>query len=355
MYACYLSPKYCWAELWLHLCQTCKWSLALVAVKLFEAEEFLGSLRNNCSELLFILFATRSSSPDFWCMMTGAWLVDQLLGTGWLVTGWPVPGNYLPGIITWWPVTGWPVTGHLLPGDFLPSENLPGAWLTGDWLTCAWLTNDWWPVTHGLKLLAHSASKKLPPQWVFPWQYSTSGSWCSRDVNEWRLKAEGLVRAPQRLLNVEFDWDLDHLSYQPPVKGPPIQITNDMVKKAISQMKASKAPGPSDIVVEMIRAASDMGTSTTSQLQSFAMARYPLTGSRVSLFASTRERGMHWKGATTANYLQRWQSSLWKSWRGLWMASSDSWCQSTIPILASSQAEAQQTQSLLSGSCKRSI
>ena len=44
-----------------------------------------------------------------------------------------------------------------------------------------------------------------------------------------------------------------------------------------------------------------------------------------------------------------------KLWRGLWTSSSDSWCQSTIPSLASSQAEAQQTQSLLSGSCKRSI
>ena len=31
--------------------------------------------------------------------------------------------------------------------------------------------------------------------------------------------------------------------------------------------------------------------SVTSQLKSFAMARYPLTGSRVSLSASTRERG----------------------------------------------------------------
>ena len=37
-----------------------------------------------------------------------------------------------------------------------------------------------------------------------------------------------------RLLNVEFDWDPDHLSYQPPVEGPPIPITIDMVKKAIS-------------------------------------------------------------------------------------------------------------------------
>ena len=63
----------------------------------------------------------------------------------------------------------------------------------------------------------------------------------------------------QRLLNVEFDWDPDHLSYQPPVEGPPIPITIDMVKKAISQMKAGKAPGPSGM--EMIRAAGDMGAS----------------------------------------------------------------------------------------------
>ena len=59
----------------------------------------------------------------------------------------------------------------------------------------------------------------------------------------------------QKLLNVEFDWDPDHLSYQPPVEGPPIPITSDMVTKAISQMKAGKAPGPSGIVVEMIQAA----------------------------------------------------------------------------------------------------
>ena len=59
----------------------------------------------------------------------------------------------------------------------------------------------------------------------------------------------------QRLLNVEFDWDPGHLSYQPPVEGPPIPITINMLKKAISQMKAGKATGPSGIVVEMIRAA----------------------------------------------------------------------------------------------------
>ena len=44
------------------------------------------------------------------------------------------------------------------------------------------------------------------------------------------------------------------------MEGPPIPITIDMVKKAISQMKAGKAVGPSGIVV-MIRAAGDMGAS----------------------------------------------------------------------------------------------
>ena len=70
----------------------------------------------------------------------------------------------------------------------------------------------------------------------------------------------------QRFLNTEFDWDPDHLSYQPPVEGPPIPITIDMVKKAISQMKAGKAPGPSGIVVEMIRAACYIGASMIRDL-----------------------------------------------------------------------------------------
>ena len=39
-----------------------------------------------------------------------------------------------------------------------------------------------------------------------------------------------------------------------------------MVKKAISQIKAGKAPGPLGIVVEMIRAAGDMGASMIRDL-----------------------------------------------------------------------------------------
>ncbi|RUS73531.1 hypothetical protein EGW08_018716 [Elysia chlorotica] len=70
----------------------------------------------------------------------------------------------------------------------------------------------------------------------------------------------------ERLLNVEFDWDPDHLSDEPPVEGPSNPITIDMVKKAISQMKSGKAAGPSGIVVEMIKAAGDTGASMIHDL-----------------------------------------------------------------------------------------
>ena len=147
----------------------------------------------------------------------------------------------------------------------------------------------------------------------------------------------------QRLLNVEFDGDPDHLSYQPPMEGPPIPITIDMIKKAISQMKAGKAPGPSGIVVEMIRTAGDMG----AMIRDLAVAiirdgKVPLDWQQSFIVCLYKGKG---------DALER------DNYRGLklWTASSDSWCQSTIPSLASSQAEALQTQSLLLGSCKRSI
>ena len=70
----------------------------------------------------------------------------------------------------------------------------------------------------------------------------------------------------ERLLNVELDWDPDHLSNQPPLEGPPIPITIDMVNKAISKMKSGNAAGPSGIVVEMIKAAGDTGATMIRDL-----------------------------------------------------------------------------------------
>ena len=104
----------------------------------------------------------------------------------------------------------------------------------------------------------------------------------------------------ERLLNVEFDWDPDHLSNEPPLEGPPIPITIDMVKKAISKMKSGKAAGPSGIVVEMIKAAGDTGATMIRDLATglSLMARSQLTGRKVSLSAFTRARVMLWIEAT---------------------------------------------------------
>ena len=76
----------------------------------------------------------------------------------------------------------------------------------------------------------------------------------------------GLVRALPKASQCSVDWDPNHLSDESPVEGPPIPIPVDLVKKAISQMKAGKAPGPSGTVVEMIRAADDMGASMICDL-----------------------------------------------------------------------------------------
>ena len=70
----------------------------------------------------------------------------------------------------------------------------------------------------------------------------------------------------ERLLNLEFDWVPDHLSNKLPLEGPPIPITIDMVKKAISKMKSGKAAGPSVIVVEMIKAAGVTGATMIHEL-----------------------------------------------------------------------------------------
>ena len=50
------------------------------------------------------------------------------------------------------------------------------------------------------------------------------------------------------------------------MEGPSITFTSDMVKKAISETKTSKAQGPSGTVVEMIRAASDTDASMICDL-----------------------------------------------------------------------------------------
>ena len=82
---------------------------------------------------------------------------------------------------------------------------------------------------------------------------------------QWVRKQKALLKHYQRLLNVEFDWGSEHKSTTH-ASHPNHHQTMDMVKKAISQMKAGKALDPSGIVVEMIWAAGDRGASMICDL-----------------------------------------------------------------------------------------
>ena len=65
---------------------------------------------------------------------------------------------------------------------------------------------------------------------------------------------------------MEFEWDPEHLSDEPPLEGLSIPITILMVKNVISKMKLSRAADISEVVVEMIRAAVDTGATVICDL-----------------------------------------------------------------------------------------
>ena len=47
-------------------------------------------------------------------------------------------------------------------------------------------------------------------------------------------KQKAWLEHNHQLLNVEFDWEPDYLSDEPPVEGPSIPITSDMVLRKLS-------------------------------------------------------------------------------------------------------------------------
>ena len=69
----------------------------------------------------------------------------------------------------------------------------------------------------------------------------------------------------KRLLNIEFDWDQDSLSQADPIDDP-ITIEKSMVEEAIKKMKKGKAPGPSDVSADMIKAGGDISTEMVHDL-----------------------------------------------------------------------------------------
>ena len=64
------------------------------------------------------------------------------------------------------------------------------------------------------------------------------------DVGEMSMSEEKKQNAwaehDERLLNVKFDWEPDHLFNKRPLEGRPIPTTIGMVMKAISKMKSAK-------------------------------------------------------------------------------------------------------------------
>ena len=68
------------------------------------------------------------------------------------------------------------------------------------------------------------------------------------------------------LLNVEFSWNPEELSDEPPTQGPVLLITPGMAQKAISKMKFGKAAGPSNIVAEHLKASGEIGIKLITDL-----------------------------------------------------------------------------------------
>ncbi len=69
----------------------------------------------------------------------------------------------------------------------------------------------------------------------------------------------------KHLLNIEFDWDQDSLTQAEPIDDP-ITIEKSMVEEAIQKMKKGKAPGPSDVSADMVKAGGDISTEMVHDL-----------------------------------------------------------------------------------------
>ena len=78
----------------------------------------------------------------------------------------------------------------------------------------------------------------------------------------------------EHLLNVEFSWAKDQLPNVEPVVGAAPEITQDETSKAINSMKNGKAPGPSGVVSEMLKASMDASSDVIARLANAYSRRY---------------------------------------------------------------------------------
>ena len=81
-----------------------------------------------------------------------------------------------------------------------------------------------------------------------------------------RLKPSGYATDYQCMLNVEFPWDETSLSHIEPSLGSAPFITANMVLSLIQKMKLGKSLGPSNIIVEMLKASPDQCSQLIADL-----------------------------------------------------------------------------------------
>ena len=63
----------------------------------------------------------------------------------------------------------------------------------------------------------------------------------------------------EKLLNEEFDWNMNELNDADVVSGPLKEISMQEVRAAIHKMKSDKSTGPTGVAAEMLKAAGESG------------------------------------------------------------------------------------------------
>ena len=70
----------------------------------------------------------------------------------------------------------------------------------------------------------------------------------------------------EHLANEEFPWDKNTLTRSEAIVGPREEIKVDAVKAAINKVKNNKAEGPSEVMVDMLKAAGEAGAVWVTEI-----------------------------------------------------------------------------------------
>ena len=98
-----------------------------------------------------------------------------------------------------------------------------------------------------------------------------TGAGCVRDSSGKIVMEETALREAwrshyEKLSNEEFDWDRSILGEEQKVCGPIQEISREEIRSAVMKMKCNKAPGPTGLGAELLKAAGEDGISWLTDL-----------------------------------------------------------------------------------------